>query len=281
MRGTSENRRANDDVALVTGASSGIGAAIARRLAAEGRRVALVARGAEGLESLAADLDASEDRLLALPADVADAGARERVVRQVHERWGHIDILVNNAGFGRYSRVKETGRGSVDSMFQVNVNAPIHLTQLVLDGMLARRHGHVINMASLAGHIAAPPLTVYAATKHAVIGFSRGLHRELRGTGVRVTVVSPGPVRTSFGRVASGRPVDPAKAPGGIAAERVARRVSHALRRPRRELVIPAWYWPGVVLEHLFPWLVDYAAARQERAWMRAVERAEGEGHAR
>jgi uncharacterized protein len=256
-------------VAIVTGASAGIGEAIARRLSADGYRVALAARRADRLEEIARELGDA----LAVPTDVTDRDARKALVEKVEAEWGRIDVLVNNAGYGRYGRTDELGFDTAVDLFEVNVLAPIHLTQLVLGPMRARDAGHIVNIGSIAGHVPAPPLTFYAATKHALVGFTRSLHRELRGTGVRATVVSPGPARTAFGRVASGKDVDPDRVPGGVTPERVARAVSSVLRRPRREVIVPAWQWAGAITEPLAPWVLDVYTAGLSWWWRRNIER--------
>jgi uncharacterized protein len=257
------------DVAIVTGASSGFGEAIARRLAAGGYRVALAARSAERLDAIAREIG---ERALAVPTDVSIRSEREALVDKVVGEWGRIDVLVNNAGYGKYASATEMAPDDVEDMFAVNVLGMIDLTRLVLPAMVDRGSGHVVNMGSIAGHVAAPPLTVYASTKHAVVGFTRALHRELRGTGVHATVVSPGWARTRFGQVASGKDVDPSRVPGGVGADRVARAVTAVLRRPRREVVVPAWLWAGVVSEHVVPWPVDAFVAGLARRWRRGVE---------
>jgi uncharacterized protein len=262
-------------VAVVTGASAGLGEAIARRLSAEGWRVALAARSADRLKEIAADLDADSGRSLVIPGDVTIAEDRQRLVDTVIEQWGRIDVLVNNAGRGQYGDVHEMPFEDVRRLFETNVLSLIDLTQLVLPHMLERDGGHIVNMGSMAGHVAAPPLTVYASTKHAVVGFTRSLHRELRGTGVHATVVCPGPARTAFGKVASGKDVDPDRVPGGVTAERVARAVSGVLRRPRRMVVVPYWQRAGIVTERLLPWVLDAYTAGIAWWWQRNIDRTE------
>ncbi|MCS6964251.1 SDR family oxidoreductase [Thermoflexus sp.] len=267
-------------IGLITGASSGIGAATARWLARQGMRVVLTARRQDRLEALAQEIRALGGTALAIPADLADPSARQRLVRQIEETWGPVEVLINNAGFGYYATVEETPWDVVERMFAVNILAMIHLVQLVLPGMRRLGRGHIINIASVAGYISTPPLTVYSATKFAVVGFSEGLRRELEPHGIHVTVISPGPVRTEFGRVASGLAVDPGEVPGGLNPEAVARAIARALRRPVREIVIPARYRPAIWINQALPRLVDWGAARQGRAWLRHLEKARGEEEA-
>ena len=176
---------------VVTGASSGIGREVALAFGRGGARVWAVARSADLLEVLAA----SEPGITALVADLTDDGERARVVDTV----GEVDVLVNNAGIGWVGPVEEMPADQVRLLFELNVLALIDLTQRVVPGMLERRRGHVVNVASVASWVALPPLTVYSATKFAVQGFSDGLRRELAGRGVSVATINPGPVATRFG----------------------------------------------------------------------------------
>jgi short-subunit dehydrogenase len=262
----------------VTGASSGIGAAAARLLARQGMRVVLTARRQDRLEALAREIEREGGAALAIPADLSDPSAREALVDQVEARWGPVEVLINNAGFGYYATVEDTPWEVVRRMFEVNILAMIHLTQRVVPGMRRLGRGHILNIASVAGYISTPPLTVYSATKFAVVGFSEGLRRELEPHGIHVTVISPGPVRTEFGRAASGLEVDPGEVPGGLAPEAIARAIARALRRPVPEIVIPARYIPAIWINRALPRLVDWGAARQGRAWLRHLEEARRSG---
>jgi short-subunit dehydrogenase len=182
--------RIRDSVVMVTGASSGIGEETAIRLARRGARVWAVARSEGALR----DLAARQSGITPFVADVVDPSAREAAV----DAAGAVDVLVNNAGLGWAGLVEEMPAESVRQLFEVNVLALIDLTQRVLPGMVQRRRGHIINMASVASWVSTPPLTMYSATKHAVQGFSDGLRRELLGRGVAVTTINPGPVATRF-----------------------------------------------------------------------------------
>lgn len=176
---------------VVTGASSGIGRATAALLADKGAIVRAVARSREPLEELAA----AHPGVIPVVADLSVDGERAEVV----DGAGPVDLLVNNAGIGWLGLVEEMPAEQVRKLFELNVLALIDLTQRVLPGMLERRRGHVVNIASVASWVSIPPLTVYSSTKFAVQGFSDGLRRELTGRGVAVTTVNPGPVSTRFG----------------------------------------------------------------------------------
>lgn len=211
---------------VVTGASSGIGRAVAERMAAGGARVLAVARSMEPL----ADLAGAHPGITALAADVSRDEGRAAVA----EAAGGVDVLVNNAGIGWVGLVEQMPAAEVRRLFELNVLGLVDLTQRVLPGMLERRRGHVVNLASVASWVAVPPLTVYAATKFAVQGFSEGLRREVAGRGVAVTTINPGPVATRFGSRATGgdRPsgeMPEARMPG-VPPAMVARAVLRAVR---------------------------------------------------
>jgi uncharacterized protein len=181
------------ETALVTGASSGIGEQFARQLAARGHDLVLVARRADRLESLAAELP-TEAKVIAsdLASDAASLGGR------VHELGVQVDLLVNNAGFGTYGRFADLDRDGEEREIRVNVVALVRLTHAALGPMVARGHGTILNVSSVAGLQATPGNATYGATKAYVASFSEAVHEELVGTGVTLTAVLPGFTRTEF-----------------------------------------------------------------------------------
>jgi short-subunit dehydrogenase len=180
---------------LITGASSGIGAELARLCAAGGYDVVLVARQRPALEELASTLaQAHGVNARALVADLADPAA----AHAVFESAGAIDILINNAGFGLRGAYFETDWEAEARMIQVNVTALAHLTKLYLPGMIARRSGRIMNVASTAAFVPGPFMAMYYATKAFVFSLSLAIANELQGTGVTLTVLCPGPTRTNF-----------------------------------------------------------------------------------
>jgi short-subunit dehydrogenase len=185
--------------ALITGASSGIGAALARLCAAAGNDVVLVARRQSELEALAGALT-REHGIAArvLSADLSDPAAPPAIF----EAAGTIDILINNAGFGRLGAFAETDWLTEARMIQVNVTAPAHLTKLYLPGMIARRSGRILNVASTAAFLPGPNMAMYYATKACVFSLSLAIAGEVEGTGVTVTALCPGPTVTNFAEVA-------------------------------------------------------------------------------
>jgi short-subunit dehydrogenase len=189
-----------ESTSLVTGASSGIGAEIARGLAARGRGVTLVARREERLRELADEL-AGEHAIRAevVTADVSDDEGREELVREVDKLGLTVDVLVNNAGFGSGGAFVELEGGKESSMVRTNCEAVVGLCSAYLPRMVERGTGAVLNVASLIAFQPVPFQATYGATKAFVLSFSDAIHEELRGTGVTVTAVCPGPVRTEFG----------------------------------------------------------------------------------
>jgi len=183
--------------ALVTGASGGIGEALARGLAAEGHALVLVARSADRLQALADSLHAAHGTdVKVVSADLAAPGAAAEVVAQLGDL--AIDVLVNNAGFGDYGPFHESDPAKATQMVQLNVGTLTDLTRALLPGMVARGHGRVLNVASTAAFMPGPLMAVYYATKAYVLSFSEAIAYELKGTGVTVTALCPGPVATGF-----------------------------------------------------------------------------------
>jgi short-subunit dehydrogenase len=184
--------------ALVTGASSGIGAEIARGLAARGANLVLVARRVDRLEALAADLRQFGVTVDVAPADLADETARAALAAQ----HSGIDILVNNAGLGVFAPFAETEWERTAQIIEVNITALTHLTRLFTPGMAARGYGRILMVASTAAFQPVPLYAVYAATKSYVLSFATSLNVELAGKNVKVTTLCPGVTRTEFSEVA-------------------------------------------------------------------------------
>ncbi len=240
--------------AIVTGASSGIGAATARRLAGAGMRVVLVARRVERLREVQAEIASTEGNAEVAAADLRSEEERRRVFEQVSA----ADVLVNNAGFGWYGYFNEMSWDTAHEMLQVNVEAAAHLTSLFLPGMKVRQRGHIVNVGSISGSIPSQGIAMYAASKAFLDAFTTALHRETRGTNVQVSVVRAGPVRSEFFESAlreNGRHV-PTEG-SGVTSEHVARRIWKLLQRPRRVIYVPRWLQIVPWVELSFGWLED------------------------
>lgn len=188
------------ETALITGASTGIGLDLAR-LAARDFDLIIIARDKAKLEQVAAQLeDQHGSRVHVVPADLAHADAPARIFAEIGQRGLRVDVLINNAGFGAYGAFADTNAQTQLEMIQVNVTAVTHLTRLALPGMLERRHGRIMNVASTAGFQPGPLMAVYYATKAYVISFSEAIANELKGSGVTVTCLCPGATETEFAK---------------------------------------------------------------------------------
>lgn len=186
-------------LALITGASGGIGEAIARQLAARHTDLILVARTEARLQALAAELRAQHGvRIHVIAQDLSAPGATDALWNQVQADGLHTDLLINNAGFADYGEFHTLSRDRQLEMIQVNVTVLTDLTHRFLPGMVQRGHGRVLNIASTAAFMPGPLMAVYYATKAYVLSFSEALNEELRGSGVHVTAACPGPVATGF-----------------------------------------------------------------------------------
>jgi len=252
-----------DRVALVTGASAGIGLAVCRQLVAAGARVAMVARTRSKLDAAAAELGGGE-RAITFPLDVGDLAALERLPEQVAARCGRLDIVVNNAGLHYRGPVATRTPGDLATMVKVNLAAPIVLSRAALP--LLPRGGAIVNVASLAGFVPLRDAATYSATKAGLRAFGRALGDELRPRGIAVCTVSPGPVDTDFflDELDGVTPItfsQPMSTP-----ERVAAAVMECLRSGRREIPIPGFSAKLATLGYLSP-----AVLRVLRPWMERV----------
>jgi short-subunit dehydrogenase len=240
-------------VAVVTGASSGIGRSLAGALAAEGARVGLVARRREALEELAAEIGRAGGTAAAAPADV---GERQSVVVAVHElaaRLGPVDLLVANAGVGAPTLLEPFNVAEIEKMFRVNTLGVVYAFEAVLPEMLRRGRGHLAAVSSLGAYKGLPGESGYCASKAAVNTFLEGLRIQLRDRGIVVTTICPGFVRTPM------TSVNEFHMPFLLEADEAARRIVKALRRRRKVFDFP---WPTALLMRLTRWLPDWAMAR-------------------
>ncbi|GMA16079.1 SDR family NAD(P)-dependent oxidoreductase [Deinococcus metallilatus] len=232
-------------VIVLTGASSGIGRATARELFSRGHRLVLAARRAGELTALARELDPSGSRVIAVPTDVTEDASRRALIEAARAHFGQVDVLINNAGV-----TVERGWWWDDPdplrVLRVNLEAPIELTRLVLPEMRARGEGHIVNIGSVAGRV--PFNGMYSASKFGLRGFSQALRREVLGTGVHVSLVSPGFVRSEMTRAAR-LPMPGPKV--------IARAVADVLDRPRREVIAPGAYRLLVFLDSVLPGVMD------------------------
>jgi short-subunit dehydrogenase len=243
----------------ITGASSGIGAAIAKAVASLNFPVALLARRIERLERLAEEIRAGGGRAYPLPIDLASPSAVATVPERLKELGYPLRILINNAGFGWYGFGEAMPWNKAREMIAVNLSAVTQLTLAILPEMKAGSQGHIINIGSIAGSIPSQGVALYSATKSFLDSFSTALHRELRGTNVNMSVVRAGAVATPFYKNVADQP-ESRKIPVdwlAIQPEIVAQRVIRLIKRPRRVVYVPGWLRIIPWIELSFGWLID------------------------
>jgi 3-oxoacyl-[acyl-carrier protein] reductase len=226
--------RQSHQTALITGATEGIGRAVAFTLGRAGYRVGVCARTPGKVTALVEMLRAEGCSASGVPADVGEETAVRAMVAHVTGELGPVDVLVNNAGVGYLKPFAELSLSEWDTTMATNLRSLFLVTREVLPGMRARGHGAIVNIASLAGKNAVLGGTAYAASKHAVLGFSKSLMLEVRKDGVRVVAICPGSVETGFG---SGRTVPRISKAGVLLPEDVAEVVLDTLRLPERALM--------------------------------------------
>ncbi len=245
---------------IITGASSGIGAAVARRLARDGMHMALAARRVDRLEQVAAEVKSSGGEALVVPTDVRDRGDIQRMVQATVDQWQRIDVLFNNAGVGHDDAFENIPPEMIRDEIHVNLTAVIECAQAVLPVMHRQGSGHIINTSSISGLIATAGSSIYCATKFGVFGFSDALRRELRSSGIHVSAFCPGYTPTEISpqlkAIAEGRPDAPSM-PGVMPITYVADQVAHLIHHPRRCVILPPSWQFLVLAAFLLPGLAD------------------------
>jgi short-subunit dehydrogenase len=251
-----------NEVALITGASMGIGKELAKIFAADGHDVVLVARSEDKLQALAAELQSANGVTAhVVPADLTNPEAPASIFASLEHRGIELDYLVNNAGFGANGPFAELPLQPQMEMIQVNIDSLVALTYLALQRMLARKKGRILNIASTAGFQAGPDMSVYYATKGFVLLFSEGVAEEVKGSGVTVTVHCPGATETAFGGTA-GNDQSILFKMGAAPADKVAR---HAYKSMMKGKVI--------AIEGFMNWLAAFSTRFGPRAWTRKISR--------
>jgi len=251
----------NNRTTLITGASGGLGEYIAREIARRGGNLILTARSVERLQQVAASLKTFGVQVTAIPADISVERGREELIDSAIRECGRIDVLVNNAGVEHVGQFTEQPWPAVRQMLDVNLAAPMHLTQLVLPQMLERRDGHVVNISSIGGKSGAPYDAVYCGTKAGVAEWARGLRLELADSGVTFSTIVPGFV-TEVGMF-SRFGIRPLKTIGSCKPAQVARAVADAVERESLEVIVNSMpLRPGFALAELFPRLGDWLMHR-------------------
>ncbi len=252
-------------VALITGASSGIGAALARELARHGADLVLAARREDRLRDLAREIEATGRHALVVACDVTRDGELERAVAAAVERYGRLDVAIANAGFGVVGRVDQLTLDDYRRQLDTNVFGVIRTLYAALPE-LQKTRGQFVVLGSVAGHVPSPVTSAYSMSKFAVRGFTESIHDELSSLGVSVTLVSPGFVDSEIRRVDRGQvretAPDPVPAWLRMPTDRAARIIVRAIQRRRREVVVTTH---GKLLVYVYrhaPWLLRFLIAR-------------------
>lgn len=244
-----------DKIIWITGASSGIGEELAYRLAEKGATLIISARRKDKLTEIKETcVNQYQANVIAYPLDVSRPDDIKRAVDHLFSKLGRIDVLINNAGYGHTGYFLDYDLSQVEQMFKVNVFGMMHLSQLVGSKMAERRIGHIINVGSIAGKIATPNSSVYASSKHAVLGFSNALRLELHDFNVGVTTINPGPVETPFfdSFDPDGNYVKRIK-PLVLPVEKVAKKTIQIIGTNKREVNMPLMLSMAHRLHTLFP----------------------------
>jgi short-subunit dehydrogenase len=242
-----------DQVAVVTGASSGIGWALARELAADGATVGLIARRADLLTKLTAEIVAAGGKAAFAVADVGDRAQTLTAFADLAARLGPVDLLVANAGVGAPTLLNPQNTPDIEKMFRVNTLGVVYSLEAVLPGMLQRRRGHIAAVSSMAAYKGLPGESAYSASKAAVNAYMEGLRIQLRDRGVAVTTICPGFIRTPM------TDVNKFHMPWLLEPDDAARRIVRALRSRRAVFNFP---WQMSILIKLTRWLPDWVMAR-------------------
>ncbi len=255
-------------IVVVTGASSGIGAASCIEFAKKGATLVLVARRKNKLEELQKTLDKFNVKTLICECDVSQKTQVQKMSKEVLNAFGRIDVLVNNAGFAIYGTVSELTIEDIESQMATNYFGMIYCTKYFLPKMLEQNSGHVVNVASVAASFGLPGIASYCASKFAMLGFSEGLRHELHGTKIGVTVVSPIMVKTSFFDHQSFEKM-PKYSPAALSAQTVAKAVVSAATSSRLEIIVPSIVRGAVWAKHTFPYIINPILGSAFRKQMR------------
>ncbi len=249
--------------AIVTGASSGIGRAIAKEIATHGGKVVCMARREDRLQSLAKEIEAAGGSVITVAGDVTDAAVRARGVEAAVSHFGGLDILVNNAGVGAIGPFESADSECARRVMEVNFFAVVEMTRLALPHLKQGRRPIIVNVSSILGRRGVPHNSEYAASKFAVHGFSESIRAELAAGGIDVLVVSPGTTDTEFfDQVVESKGGPKWPEHKAVTAEAVARATVRAIRRGSHEITPYFWGKVLVLMNRVSPWFVDKLMAR-------------------
>ena len=268
-----------DKTVIITGGSEGVGAAAARLFAQAGANLMLVARNRKNLESIAAELR-DKTRVEIFPMDVTDADSCVDLFKKTQFEFGRIDILVNNAGFHARGYVESASAEDLGRTIDVNLKAPIMLTRIALPHIREAGGGAIVNVASLAGRTPVPGSAAYSASKFGLRAFTFSLDEEIRGSGIKLAVVSPGPVATQFILADIDTTSDLTFSQPMSSAEEVAQAILDLCGNTRREQPMPAISGVLTTLSYLMPWLGRALRPALERKGSRVKKELKAKGRA-
>jgi short-subunit dehydrogenase len=257
---------------LITGASSGIGAALARQLAGAGCRLLLTARRQHRLQKMVPELRELGASVCIVSGDITDRSTRDRLVQWIQQRWDGLDVLINNAGTGAVGPFAAASEARLRQIMELNFFAPAELIRATIPFLRQGNKPLIVNIGSVLGHVAMPKKSEYCASKFALRGLSDALRLELKDEGIDVLLVSPNTTRSEFFDVLLEKQGSVAENPWSSSPDQVARRIMQAMRRGRKQLVLTAAGRSLVQLDRFCPPLVRRLAATLER---RSSEKAE------
>jgi short-subunit dehydrogenase len=268
-----------DKTVIITGGSEGVGAAAARLFAQAGANLMLVARNRKNLESIAAELR-DRTRVEIFPMDVSDADSCVDLFKKTQFEFGRIDVLVNNAGFHARGYVESLSAEDLGRTIDVNLKAPIMLTRIALPHIREAGGGAIVNVASLAGRTPVPGSAAYSASKFGLRAFTFSLDEEIRGSGIKLAVVSPGPVATQFILADIDTTSDLTFSQPMSSAEEVAQAILDLCGNKQREQAVPAISGVLTTLIYLMPWLGRALRPALERKGSRVKKELKAKGRA-
>lgn len=269
-----------DKTVVITGGSEGVGAAAARMFADAGANLMLVARGKKKLDAIAEELcDATQVEIFAM--DVSDPEACVDLFKKTQFEYGRIDVLVNNAGYHERGPVESVDVGDLGNMIDVNLKAPIMLSRLAIPYIRESGGGAIINVGSLAGRTPVPNSATYSASKSGLRAFTYALFEELRDSGIKIAVVSPGPIDTGFIMSDIDKVSDITFSQPISTADEVAQSILDLCGNNQREQSLPAISGVLTTIMYLFPWLGRFARPILERKGARVKERLKKEQRTR
>jgi len=245
--------------ALITGASSGIGAAIAQNLASQGIRVILIARREDMLAKLAAKIRLKGGVVSYYISDLSKSENVDEVITNIIQNEGIPDILINNVGVGWYGFFAQMPWNTIQELLALNIGGMVQMTSQLLPKMLSLPRARIINIGSVAGKLPEQGIALYSASKAFMDAFTKCVHRELRGTNATISVLRAGPVKTEFYDRAANAP-NGSRVPAeklAVSAERVAQSAWRLINHPHRYAYVPVYLFLSPLLEILFSWLLD------------------------